>query len=218
MKKYIFKIKEHPEYGTLGFVPSWYPGGDPLSGMAVAHDILEHFPHDDGSAEGEYMALGASLFIRGDSGYYGHKGGNSNPAENIASDLPMVWSTHRFQHFRETIKPCGLCRDSEILEQAREAITHWLKECEYMDESEKPDAETCERVARWIAKGYQKARKRYREHNCHSIAWSLFRPIEEEADKALKHADEMMELTVWVDFKNLTVKVCCDYPSGMYEE
>jgi len=61
MKRYTFEVAEHEEYGSLGFKPSWYPKGDPLGGMAVAHDILEHFPKDDGSAEGEYMALGASL-------------------------------------------------------------------------------------------------------------------------------------------------------------
>ena len=50
--------------------------------MAVAHDILEHFPHGDGSPADELRALGASLWIR--DGY--HRNGAAG--ENVGADLP----------------------------------------------------------------------------------------------------------------------------------
>ena len=70
MKVYTFKVEEHEEYGSLGFKPSWYPNGAPLGGMTAAHDILEHFPNDNGGAESEFLALGAALWIRGDAKFH----------------------------------------------------------------------------------------------------------------------------------------------------
>ncbi len=206
MKVYKFTVAEHEEYGTMGFKPSWYPAGDPLEGMAVAHDILEHFPHDSGSAEEEYQALGASLWIRGCGGYKQ----NGTPEENIAADLPMVWS------IQGAVRSCGLSKESEVIEQARAAVTHWMREKQYIDRENKPTDADQENVARWIAKGFQRARKRYRKHNPYTLCYRLFEPIEEQADKALKYAEEGMVLTVRVDFINLEIRVSCDYPEEEY--
>jgi hypothetical protein len=212
MKVYKFTVAEHEEFGSLGFRPAWYPQGDPLGGMAVAHDILEHFPKDDGSAEGEWQALGASLYIRGNSGYYARNGSASTPEQNIASDLPTVFGVLRSRDGRSFAKPCKPSRDAEVMSQAREAVSCWLRECEYMSEEDRPDATTCERVACWIAKGYQRAKVRYKTHGAGNVAYGLFAQIEEGADKALKHADEGMVLTVRVDFRALNVSLDCDYP------
>mgnify|MGYP001599717771 CR=1 FL=1 len=203
MKSYTFEVAEHEEFRTLGFKPSWYPKGDPLGGIGVAHDILEHFPKDDGSAEGEYMALGASLWIRGHAGYYQ----NGTAAENIASDLPMVWG------IQSHVKPCGLSRDSEGIEQAREAVKHWAREFKYMEGSKLPSHEERERVARWIAKGYKRAQTRYRGIPSYKLAYDVFKPIEDAAEKALKYAEAGMVLTVCVDVSHCKVRVSCDYPN-----
>ena len=206
MRTYKFEVAMHEDFGTLGFRPSWYPQGDPLGGMAVAHDILEHFPKDNGSAEGEYMALGASLFVRGDAGYYA----NGSAEENIASDLPTVWG------IQPHVRPCSLSRDSEIMERAREATRYWAKELQYMHENDWPSSKDRERVARWIAKGYMRAKRRYAKIPACYLAWDLFKPIEEGAEKALKYAEAGMVLTVAVDVLHRKVSVSCDYPSEYY--
>lgn len=203
MKLYKFTVARHEEYGMMGLKPVWYPNGDPLTGMAAAHDILEHFPKDNGNAEGEWQALGASLWIRGNAGYYQ----NGTPESNIASDLPEVWSIQPYA------RACGLSRDLEIMEQARSAVAHWMDEERTRDNDSLPSSADQENVARWIARGYQRAKRRYRASDCHSICYNLFQPIQEACDRELKHADEGMELTVRVDFKNLEASVTCDYPT-----
>ncbi len=201
---YKFTVAEHQDFGTMGFKPSWYPQGDPLGGMAVAHDILEHFPKDDGSAEGEYQALGAALYLRGNGGYWD---GRATPEENIAVDLPMIWGIQGY------VRPCHKVKDSDLLDQCREAVSLAIKEMGYsLEENELPSAESRENIARWIAKGYKRAEKRYRQHYPFDIIERLFKPIQNKADKALEHAEEGMVLSVRVNLKNLEVFVDLDYP------
>ncbi len=202
-RTYTFTVAEHREFGTLGFKPSWYPQGDPLGGMVVAHDILEHFPKDDGSAEGEYQALGAALYLRGTGGY----GWNGTAEENIASDLPMIWGIQAY------VRPCHKVRAADLLDRCREAVRLAIKEMRYsFDEPDLPSAESRENIARWIAKGYKRAERRYRRHSTGSIVWSLFKPIQDQADKALQHAEEGMVLTVRVNVRDYMVSVDLDYP------
>lgn len=215
MKKYTFKVKEHEEYGGLGFTPSWYPNGDPLPGMTVAHDILEHFPKDDGSAEGEFLALGAALYIRGETGYMQRNGNVNGPKEHLAADLPMVWDYHTNRDRRTTIKPCGLVRDEDLMEQCREIVQIGVRNMRDEDR-QAPDAETQERIARWIAKGYKRASVRYAKHGAYEIAYSVFQKIEEQADRCLRGAEEGMILTVSLNLNNLNVSVDCDYPQDEY--
>lgn len=205
MKRYVFDVGMHEDYGTLGFKPRWYQGGDPLTGMAIPHDILEHFPHDNGQAEGEYLALGACLWIRGEGGYQQ----NGSPEENIAPDLSTVWGVHTYQHRRTSVRPCGLIRNDAVMDQAREAVRIWLRD--WNDQEETVSAEDQERIARWIGKGYMRAQRQYRNHSAHAVC-ALFQEIEQGATKALNHADEGMQLTVLVDYTNLKCRMDCDYP------
>ena len=182
MKRYKFTVKEHSEYGSLGFAPKWYPAGDPLPGMAVAHDILEHFPKDDGSAEGEYQALGAALWIRGESGYFQRNGNINAPKGHISSDLPMIWRIQ--SHVRE----CKVVRDVTLMETCRETVQLGVKlvEDEYLEYSDQSIPSEIEReyIARWIATGFKRAEKRYSYTDSYTVAYQLFRGIEEAADKA----------------------------------
>jgi hypothetical protein len=56
----------------IGWMPNWVKDAaiDPGQGITVSHDILEHIVDDIGGAEGELMALGALLWIRGESGWF----------------------------------------------------------------------------------------------------------------------------------------------------
>jgi hypothetical protein len=219
MKRYQFTVKEHEEYGTMGFAPKWYPNGDPLGGMAVAHDILSHFPKDDGSAEGEFQATGADLFIRGESGYFQRQGNVNEPKVHLAAEFAMTWGYHTQRDRRTAVKPVGLVRDKDLMEQCRQIVRLGVKNMKD-DESglPLPTAEDQERIARWYAKGYVRARRRYRNLDAYSVAYQLFGPIEEKADMALKHAEEGMILTVLVDYRKLEVKVWCDYPEDEWAQ
>lgn len=213
MKAYKFTVASHEDYGSIGFRPAWYPAGDPLGGMAVAHDILEHFPKDDGSPEGEYQALGASLYIRGN----GDDPRNLSPEESIAADLSTVWDVLVNRERRSFVEPCASSKDADLMKRARLAVSYWVSEAkaEYsQDEKSQPDFISQERVACWIAKGYRRAAARYRGISRDMLLWDLFKPIEEQADKALKRAEEGMILTVLVDISNRGVRVFLNDSEG----
>lgn len=212
MTTYKFEVAEHEDFGTKGFRPTWYPQGDPLGGMGVAHDILEHFPKDDGGAEGEFMALGASLFIRGESGYFQRNGRVHSAEENLASDFPEIWNHMVYEDRRTHVKPCGSVRDEDLMERCREIVRLGVRELREREHDQIPDREARERMARWFAKGYKKAERRYRQHGAYAMAYQLFSPIEEQAERCLKYADEGMVLTVCVNVKRLNVSVSCEYP------
>jgi hypothetical protein len=213
MKTYRFTVAEHEEFGGLGFKPSWYPHGDPLGGMAVAHDILEHFPNDDGGAEGEFLALGAALYIRGDTGYF-QRSGNVNEAKvHIASDFPMIWQALTDRDGRSTVKHVQKVRDTDLLDRCREIVRLGIKNLEEngVEPEDLPNHGTRELIARWLAKGYVKAARRYRKLDQYTLS-TVFGKIEEAADKALKHADEGQVFTVRLDLKRYDVRTDLDYP------
>lgn len=216
MKAFYFAVAMHEEYGSLGLRPKWYPTGDPLSGMAAAHDILEHFPKDDGSTEGELQALGASLFIRGDGGWSsGHRYYDCVRAP--AADLPQIWDYMQDRENRSSLKPCGLPRaDSFGIETGRAIVAEGMKEirARIEDVEGRPDEETRELMARWIARGYSRAQSRYRRVVGGACALaSMFMQIERECDEALKgEAIEGTQVVVFVNVQRSYVRVEVRYP------
>lgn len=205
-RTYTFDVAEHAEYGTIGFRPTWYKAGDPLGGMAVAHDILEHFAGDDSRAEGEYQALGASLWIRGDGGYWSNS--MYTPEEQIASDFDMIW---RIQPY---VRQAPRIRDEDLRERCRTAVQHAVQNMRDngWESADMPTALDREHMARWLARGYKRAQRRYKAHSPYLVAWDLFKPIEEAADKALTYAEQGMVLTVRVDYAIRQVWTDCTYP------
>jgi len=123
MKAYRFAVAEHAEFGGLGLVPKWYPTGDPLGGMAAAHDILEHFPNDDGSTEGELQALGAAIWVRGEGGvtFDSHGGRYFDLERDIPADFPEIWRHHAERHNSRWIDKPPRCRDAELLARCQAA-------------------------------------------------------------------------------------------------
>lgn len=214
MKTYQFKVKEHEEYGSLGFTPSWYPNGDPLGGMAVAHDILEHFPKDSGDAEGEFMALGASYRIRGKTGYMQKKGNVNPPEVHLASDFPQIFQTTQERNGNTTIRPTKKVKIAEDVWQAFHAIVENgknLLESEFEQGHLLAD-EDKEKIVDWMALGYHKAGQRYKNIDFYTLAYTVFSTIESESDRELENAEEGMILTVKVNIKDLSVIMSLDYP------
>jgi hypothetical protein len=218
-KTYKFHVKEHPEFGTLGLAPSWYPDGDPLGGMGAAHDILEHFTPDAGGAEGEFMALGAAYRIRGETGYM-QRNGNVNPPEShIAADFQEIFRAIEEMNGHTRIKPCP--KTPKLEEEAEEAFLKILDKAKEnlkeMDAEDTLDTRDEANVLAWMAYGYRKAGARFAKYSkrgigFHELAYCLFSDIEQKADMALKMAEEGMVLNVNVDIPNLEVRVALDYP------
>lgn len=222
MKTYKFTVKEHEEYGTLGFAPQWYPNGYPLSGMGVAHDILEHFPNDEGEAEGEFMALGASYRIRGETGYFQRNGNVNSPARHLSSDFPMIFDVTEQQRGSTRIKPCPRKArvEPEVLEVFKEIMAYAKEELVEQEREDVLHEEDEQHIINWMALGYVKAGQRYSWKKCrfdfHSLAHQLFQSIEEQANRLLKCAEEGMELTVKVNLRQLEATCSMDYADGDY--
>lgn len=85
-----FTVKRHEEHGHIGLAPQWMPQGlnDPLTGMASAHDMLEHGMHDVTELQG----LGGAVYVRGLTDYWSRKGNLNHPAVHIASDFLEIFT------------------------------------------------------------------------------------------------------------------------------
>ncbi len=216
----IFDCKEHQEYGGLGWVLQNMPAFDPLPGMAVAHDMLEHIPDDD-STTGELMALGAFLYVRGEE-YFQQKRrgmGTTSPAENCHGEIgDLLIKIHYkewvpLQATRHTLR--GLPGDiqDEIKKTVR-LVRRYLK-------TERDDytmtAEDSRAILGWMAEGYRQAAKRYSDLPRYELL-DLFCRIEAAADKALKQAEEgTTRLHVHVDTTSGRAELNV-YTSDVYED
>lgn len=192
--KHVFVCEEHKEFGGLGWRLESQPDFDPLSGMAVAHDILEHFPNGDESPSDEFQALGASLLIRGEGGFFVF----SSPGENIGADLPEIMRHVVHKNMGLSSAPKTRPLDEYVEEWIKEAVGVLLEELKLWYDKE--DAEHVKSMipdmVGWMRIGYRRAKARYK-----GKLWQVrdaFRKIQEEADKALKHAEEedKLELSV----------------------
>lgn len=212
MKIYRFTIKEHEEYGTIGLAPAWYPNGDPLDGMGAAHDILEHFPNDDGSTEGELQALGASIFIRGDGNWFnGYR--HYDELRDPAGDFPQIIRLH-FDRNASAIKTAPHCNDKDlsarmfaVMMSARKLVRD-----ENRDGGDDFTKQEWRNVAGWMTQGYRRAERRYREHSAYDVA-ALFDTIATRLNDALKENEhfEGAEIKVRVNFKTLTAQVITEF-------
>jgi hypothetical protein len=178
----------HEDLGSKGWRLQGQPDFDPLGGMAVAHDILEHFPHGDGSPADELQALGASLWLR--DGY--------SAGENVGSDLPEVMAHVIYQDMRlgtpPTTRPCDA--DGEI----NIAIKCMMREAEYQDAEWKRSVGRYKSEIRgWMRIGYRRVQRRYRNVYQGEML-SAFQQIETEADKYLKYAEEGQRLEVQLTY------------------
>ncbi len=201
--KYVFTCAEHEDFGSLGWRLKSQPDFDPLTGMAVAHDILEHFPGGDGSPADEFQALGASIHVR--DGYYA----NGTAGDNIGSDFPEIMRHIIYEHMHLNSAPRTNPCDSWVEAEITKAINVLERELEYMhlEPDELASVRRCYPDIRgWMRVGYRKALKRYKGLYKNDIQ-RLFREIEQEADRRLKYAEEGAELTVSLTLTALKAKI-----------
>lgn len=83
--KTTFTYAEHKEYGHWGWLDKSKPHFEPITGIGVIHDVVEHFPGGDGGIEDELQAFGAMWLIRGQNGLF--LNGLGMPAYNTGSQI-----------------------------------------------------------------------------------------------------------------------------------
>lgn len=212
---FIFQCAEHEEFGSNGWRLKSQPDFDPLGGMAVAHDCLEHFT-DSAEPADEFLALGASMWLR-DNQYRAYRGQyTTDPGANIAADLPDILRHVIHEGYRLREAPRTRATDEDCEDAIRSMFAVYRKELREYHEDERREMrinrDTERTIRSWLRLGYRKARRRYRDRQWE--AGQLFTQIEQAADKHLMHAEpDLSELHVTVDFRNLEAKVTfLDYP------
>jgi hypothetical protein len=218
-----FICEEHEEYGGLGLRPLAMPNADPLPGMTVAHDLLEHFPGDDGGVEAEFMALGACYFLRHESGWVANKragmGFESRDAsDDFSGDFMDLYRHVAHENFSLTDPGTELPIECEHTEEmlasiVRKGLALTREEladaCD--DDSEELhmfcSTQTGERILGWLRRGYRKATERFEGHDAYTLAESVFGEIETRLDNWLKSAEEGTEIEVTIDLDNYSVSI-----------
>jgi hypothetical protein len=208
--KHRFVCQKHEDYGTNGWRLESQPGFDPLAGMAVAHDIIEHFPDGDESPADEFQALGASLLIR-DGRFYR----NYTPGINVASDFPEIIRHVIYEHMPLPEAPSTrpLTEGEEDIQEAmREGLK--LMRSEFHDEDQQEAATELKKALGWLRTGYRRASKRF-AGRLEEVRW-CFQKIQAEADRLLEHANEGDILVIDVNLKAGRANCYIEEPS--YEE
>jgi hypothetical protein len=214
--EFVFVCEEHKEYGELGWRLKSQPDFDPLGGTAVAHDCLEHFSDSPNPAD-EFMALGASIFVRGYY-YYSQRGSyETRPGVHIASDIPEIMRHIKYEGYGLPKAPRTLVADTDLEDNVDYMFEAFRKNMR--DESDSDDitidSDTAKSIRSYMRIGYRKAVRRYRDRS--HEARNLFIKIEQAADRELKSDTfEGKELHVKINFKDLTTRVYSTYPEDEY--
>ncbi len=212
-----FEGKIHEEYGSLGWAMLGKPAMEPLTGMAIPHDILEHFPDDDGSVEAEFMALGASIFVRNEECYYSRKGNCHSAASNISSEFIQHYyyliNNEKSLQFSDPGKIKIPEEIESILDDIVEEGKKHLKSEIEEDYQQFFSLQNQIKLKGWFAKGYRKAVKRYKGYTPDDLCY-MFMETETLVDKITEYAEEGQILTVKIDLKNRQVKAWADYPES----
>lgn len=191
-----FIVEKHEEYGHLGLQPLWLPADVFEPTETPAHDVLEHTPTYQGGWHDEWMALGATLFVRGP--WWPMDAGNLNRAEvHIGSDIAFF---HRDDEGRRgPFAPVHAIprriADSEVAEIIRKGTTtEYLKHWNDTDSDGTPLTEwERENVRRWACYGYQQARARYQGV---SPGYHLFQKINDAAKHCCDNEGQRWTLRV----------------------
>lgn len=204
---FIFVCAEHPEFGSNGWRLKSQPDFDPLGGMAVAHDCLEHFSDDD-SVAAEFMALGASMFVR-DELFYNRKGkAETNPGTHIASDMPEIMKHVLYEGYEFPAAPRTKKLEAHVEGWMDHMFSCYAKELSYCEPEDKDlrlGVATKQSIRSYMRIGYRKAVSRYKNRD--GEVQNLFCKIEDKADKYLRSSKAGTELHVVISFSNLTATI-----------
>lgn len=190
MKKIFEYVENHGEQGLTGLLELNAPDEfNPGGGLTIAHDCIEHFKGDDGSCDKEFMAFGAMLWIRAETGRLTSQYSTYDRA--MSNDLAYdVWNYYT----EGTVLTCpenNLKHPEYVLKVAKAT----RKSIENNDNDYwKDDWQDAEKVNTfieslkyWMTIGYRKAKKKY---NNQSMALHLFEQIEKKVKNIINDLEE----------------------------
>ncbi len=205
-----FICQEHESFGTKGLVLVGSTDFEPFEGMGCAHDMLEHFPNDKGGIHEEWMALGASIFVRSEGDYFINR--HHTMESNLTGDITSI--VYHSQEHSKGLLPCPF-RPRNTFDQfdvekfraaAYDTIASEFPENDY-EIIATPEAVKffVENSILWLMVGYQKAKRRYKGHDSYSLC-QVFKLVERSIDAELANMEIGDELTVSVDTRRFDVK------------
>jgi hypothetical protein len=201
MKTYKITVKEHEEYGGLGLVVDvGRPYFDPLRGLGIAHDILEHpvTPHPNPVVD-ELMAIGGIVAGRLECGWSSPGGYRMLDLDDIAMDVSRMAVSCCYNGNAFCSLPCNsYIQDKKIVELMRKGIEQGIKQAEH--EVEGTITIDIGSSVAWVCKGYQAYIRRFKKLDNYTISTHLFDKIASVADEFLNCADEGQTAYLCVDF------------------
>ena len=213
--RFHLAIAEHEEFGGNGIIiksQSRQYFNPALSGLILAHDLLEHpvTPHRDGYVD-ELMALGAIIAGRIDYGWINLNNRYSYglTLKNLISDISSLCQSSFLEKGDFKVEKCkSYIQDKDLMSEIRTTVREGILEAinensdevyTYIPEEYDIDIDS---IAGHIAKGYQVFRRRFNDLDNFIY---LFDEISKQADKFMKLSEVGQEAILTVDFKNSIV-------------
>lgn len=201
MPKYYFDYKERDGEQDSG----WLLRGAPQSfeptwrGLLLAHDVLEHFPTDDGSFEAELMAFGATIRGRGLGGYFG----KHSPFASTSTAESVIYNdmTYFFSRLSKKVVRCAPRRPLPLSFEAERIIT------EVLDRTHNQELHSfASEIASWMRIGYLRASRRYRDHSPREIS-RFFEEVQNQLTSGFHDFFAAKIFAATVNFKDLSIDV-----------
>lgn len=208
-----FVCEEHQDYGILGWREIDKDHFEPLAGIAVAHDCLEHFPDDGPAIEHEIQAFGAMLHVRGSQMGNGYR--TSPWWESSQSGLLNVFHIYRYQgvafhkppNTHKLSNEEGEYQIAELLAAFPGFLESELSSSADNEDEREEDRQQIQTFVSylrgWLRIGYRRAVQRWRKETIY--IQPLFYDLQSRADKALKQAEIGEQFVVSVNMRKLQV-------------
>lgn len=210
-KVHSFTLREHEDFGTMGWVLDRKPYFDPMDGMGVAHDVLEEFPNGGEQPHDELMAMGALIYGRGSmSGAFNRRPLHEVVGSELHEMMRHVYDEDNY-YLAEAPKTRRLPEDFEDIEDtiqgaiqyAREYFPRTIESGEFTEEAVAEIVEWLPHAENWLRIGFRRARRRFEPHwdGC-DVAY-MFDRIRDEVDLILKREEpqEFDKLRVIVSYQ-----------------
>lgn len=168
--KRTFIYKTDDDYGHDGWAPKWIHKANVLPAEIIPHDVLEHIETDETCRYvDELKALGASIYVRTQPGWYYRHRPNSmaTPAEHLASTL--YHEVLREAHYegatiRQPPRTVWCAAEYEI-EAALDACARTTRdEADVGEELGLFSAQMRACMQGWLRIGYRRAQRAYKGH------------------------------------------------------
>lgn len=195
--KYKLKICQNEQnIGAIITSPRSREYHDPVLGLGIAHDIIEHptKSHPDPYID-ELMAIGGTIAGRLRNTY-------TRNWYNIQSEIAGLIYQNPESFTYNTLYPNkATLKNKDIVELINKSVSIAIVNA---IPTGNVDAALIES---WICEGFSRFNKRFNSYSVYDITNSVFNLIRYEVDKWVKYSEEGDTADLFVDFKKYSVKL-----------